>query len=332
MRVLVGDVGATHCRLALVDEERETRREEIYSSRDHDGLGAVVERFVGAASDGSFAAACFGVAGPVRNGRSELTNLPWRVDASKLECDLGRPVAVINDLEAVAWSLDRLGPEDEAVIHAGTGSAEAEGHRAVIAPGTGLGEAGLFWDGRRHRPFATEGGHADFAPGDALEWQLRSELVSRHGRVSWERVVSGPGLVEIHRFLCSHREGPTGCPVESMARDDEAAGPAITRGALERSCSICIESLDRFCRLLGAEAGNLALKLFATGGVWIAGGIAPSIVEVLRDGPFREAFLAKGRMRKLLETIPVRVILDDKAGLVGATRVASRLAAGGRDD
>lgn len=323
-RVLAGDIGGTNCRLALVDaEELRIVDEEVYPSRENEGLGKLVERFAEEIGD-RFEAACFGVAGPVRGGRAELTNLPWVVDEEDLEGELARPVSVINDLEAAAWSLDLLRPGETAVIHEGGGTEVVEGNRALIAPGTGLGEAGLFWDGTGHRPFATEGSHADFAPGDSLEWELRSELASRYGRVSWERVVSGPGLVEIHRFLCSRREAGTGCPVEETT-GDEAPGPAITRAAREGSCEICAESLDRFCRLLGAEAGNLALKLLATGGVWIGGGIAPSIVDELRNGRFVEGFLGKGRMRGLLEEIPVSVILAEKAGLRGAARVARRL-------
>ncbi|MDX1631745.1 MAG: glucokinase [Thermoanaerobaculia bacterium] len=327
MRVLAADVGGTNCRLALFETEGFRALEErIYPSREYGGLDEVVGHFAEEIGDG-FRTACFGVAGPVRKGRAELTNLPWVVDAAELRERLGHPVAVINDLEAAAWSLELLSPGETAVIREGSGARSEEGNRALIAPGTGLGEAGLFWDGSEHRPFPTEGSHADFAPRDSVEWELRSELALRFGRVSWERVVSGPGRVEIHRFLCSRRETEieTGCPVEELAGDDEALGPAITRGAREGNCEVCAESLDRFCRLLGAEAGNLALKLLATGGVWIGGGIAPSIVDELREGSFLEGFLEKGRMREIVAATPVSVILAEKAGLRGAARVARRL-------
>lgn len=325
MRVLVGDVGGTSCRLALVATEGfETLEEEVYPSAEHEGLEGVVARFIEELG-GAFQAACFGVAGPVREGRAELTNLSWVVDEKELSGGLGVPVAVVNDLEAAAWSLDVLHPGEVAAVREGAGG--ARGNRALVSPGTGLGEAGLFWDGAEHRPFATEGGHADFAARDELEWELAVEVAERHGRASWERVVSGPGLVAIHRFLCSRREIGSGCPVEELT-DSVEAGPAITRGARDGSCPVCVESLDRFCRLLGAEAANLALKLFATGGVWIGGGIAPAIVDELRQGSFVEAFLGKGRMRELLEEMPVRVILQEKAGLRGAARFAGRLAAG----
>lgn len=325
MRVLAGDLGATNCRLALV--ETETFRlldEAVYPSREHDGLHAAVERFAGEVGV-SFDAACFGVPGPVRAGQAKLTNLPWVVDAEELGAELDRPVVVINDLEAAAWSLDLLGSTEVISIYEPAGAEEVEGNRALIAPGTGLGEAGLFWDGSEHRPFATEGGHAAFAPADGLEWELRSALASRHGRVSWERVLSGPGLVEIHRFLRSYRRGGRGCPVDEMPSDDPMAGPAITRAAGDGSCRACVESIERFCRLLGAEAGDLALELFAVGGVWIGGGIARSIVGELADGPFLEGFLDKGRMRSLVEAIPVRVILSGGAALRGAARAAHRL-------
>lgn len=325
MRVLVGDVGGTSCRLALVETEGfETLEEEVYPSAEHEGLEGVVARFIEELG-GAFQAACFGVAGPVREGRAELTNLPWVVDEKELAGGLGVPVAVVNDLEAAAWSLDVLQPGEVAAVREGAGG--ARGNRALVSPGTGLGEAGLFWDGAEHRPFATEGGHADFAARDELEWELAVEVAERHGRASWERVLSGPGLVAIHRFLCSRCEIGSGCPVEELT-DSEEAGPAITRSARDGSCPVCAESLDRFCRLLGAEAANLALKVFATGGVWIGGGIAPAIVDELRQGSFVEAFLGKGRMRELLEEMPVTVILQEKAGLRGAARFAGRLAAG----
>lgn len=330
VRVLAADVGGTNSRLALVEtEEFEIVEERAYSSRDHDGLAAVVERFQDEGPGGELAAACFGVAGPVHGGRAELTNLPWAVDAGDLRDRLGIPIAVINDLEAAAWSLEILRPQDQEVIREGIGS-KARGNRALISPGTGLGEAGLFWDGSEHRPFATEGGHADFAASEELEWELREELAERHGRVSWERVVSGPGLVAIHRFLASRRGARGDCPAEGLDERDESVGPAITRGAQSGLCEICRESLDLFARLLGAETGNLALKLFATGGVWIGGGIVPSIAADLREGRFLEGFLGKGRMRDLVERIPVVAIVDEKAGLRGAGRVAARLAMKGR--
>ena len=331
MKVLAGDVGGTNSRLAVVENDRfEILAEETYPSADYDGIGRVIEEFRGAV-DAPFDAACFGIAGPVRGGRVNATNLPWVVDERSLAEELGVPVAVMNDLEVAAWSLDVLRDDEVVTLYPGSGEhgePPAAGNRALIAAGTGLGQAGLFWDGSRHRPFATEGGHVDFAPGDELEWQLRNELAGQHGRVSWERVVSGPGLVTMHRFLCARKHEAAGCPVEELGEDDESAGPAITRGAREGTCPACSETLERFCRLLGAEAGNLALKVLATGGVWVGGGIAPDILDELRDGPFVEAFLAKGRMRHVLEPIPVRVILFEKTALRGAARFAARLAAG----
>ncbi len=326
MRILAGDIGGTHTRLALVDSSDDHRiaDEAEYSSPEHDDLASLVHRFVDE-RDAAFEAACFGVAGPVHEGHVRATNLPWVVDERSLGEDLGVPVAVINDLEAAAWSVAILAPDAVETVHPGAGG-DARGNRALIAAGTGLGEAGLFWDGSEHRPFATEGGHADFAPGDELERDLLAYLAREHDHVSWERVASGPGLEAIHRFLCVRRGGAgAGCPVAELAPGDEAA-PAISRAALAGSCEVCTDSLDRFCRLLGAEAGNLALKVLATGGVWVGGGIAPEIREVLAapGGAFMERFLAKGRMRDLLEPVPVRVILDDKAALRGAARVAAR--------
>lgn len=335
MRVLAGDVGGTNSRIAVLETDGyQILAEEVYPSDRHDGLGSVIARFNSDVNT-PFDAACFGLAGPVEDGRVKTTNLPWVVDERDLADELGVPVAVINDLEAAAWSLDVLADDEVDLIYPGIYPEGAEGqdvptsgNRALIAAGTGLGQAGLFWDGDRHRPFATEGGHADFAPSDDLEWELRAHLAERHGRVSWERVVSGPGLVAIHHFLCSRRGDGAGCPVEELPEGDDSAGPAITRRAREGTCEVCSETLDRFCRLLGAETGNLALKMLATGGVWVGGGIAPAIVEELREGLFVESFLSKGRMRHVLEPVPVRVILFEKTALRGAARFAARLAAG----
>jgi len=236
-----------------------------------------------------------------------------------------RHVWLLNDLEASAHGIDALAPEDLLILHPGV--ADAAGNAALIAAGTGLGEAGLYWDGRRHRPFASEGGHATFAPTTDLETALHAHLRARFGHVSWERILSGPGLVHLYTFLRAHRRaGEPAWLTEEMAAGDAAA--AITRAGLDGRSPVCSEALDLFVTLYGREAGNLALKLMATGGVYVGGGIAPRIQARLRGPAFVDAFRAKGRMASLLEAIPVRVILQDAAPLLGAARYAA-MAAGG---
>jgi len=230
---------------------------------------------------------------------------------------------LLNDLEATAYGLPALGADD--VLTLQSGIPNASGNTAVIAAGTGLGEAGLFWDGLQQHPFATEGGHASFSPGDELEIALLRHLRQRHRHVSWERVVSGMGLLSLHEFLRSHRHAAA--PqwlTEEMESGDAAA--VITNAALSGRDEVCVETLDRFVQLYGAEAGNLALKMMSCGGLYLGGGIAPKILPLLQDGAFIEAFLNKGRMRPLLEAMPVRVILNDRAALLGSALRAAQLA------
>lgn len=323
--ILAGDIGGTKTRLALYHPGRPPRvvAEKTFPSREHDRLESIVAAFRAVHPD-PIEAASFGIAGPVRDGRSATTNLPWVVESPALAALLGLPahaVGLLNDLEATAWGLMALGPDDLRTLAAG--SPDAEGNSAMIAAGTGLGEAGLFWDGRRHRPFATEGGHADFAPRGPVEDALLEWLRRRHGRVSWERVVSGPGLVNIHAFLCETRRKPApGWLAEAMEIGDAAA--AISEAGLAGGDTEATEALDLFVGLYGAEAGDLALKMMALGGVFVGGGIAPRIIERLAAGGFMTAFLAKGRMESLMQSMPVRVVLNDRAALLGAALHAGR--------
>jgi glucokinase len=253
--------------------------------------------------------AAFGVAGPVSNGRCAATNLPWVVDAGTLATELGTPdVWVINDLEANAYGIATLAAKDLLTLNAG--AANAAGNAAIIAAGTGLGEAGLYWDGSMHHPFATEGGHTNFGASDALEGELLQWLSTQFGHVSWERLVSGPGLVNVYRFLRDTRRGeePEWLAEEMRARDPAAV---ISCEARRGTSLLCVQALDLFMRLYGSEAGNLALTTMATGGVYVGGGIAPKNLDKLKDGAFMKRFLAKGRMKRLLEAIPVKVILND---------------------
>jgi glucokinase len=325
VRVLAGDIGGTNARLAVFSatgRELQREAEQIFLSEEFDSLEEIVRRFAGGAG-ADCDRGCFGIAGPVRGRRVKTTNLPWTVEADALADALRVPadgVFLINDLEANAWGIPTLEPDDLVVLR--PGAEGARGNRALIAAGTGLGEAGLYWDGRRHRPFATEGGHADFAPRDEVEMALHRHLAARHAHVSWERVVSGPGLVDLYRFLVAYRKEETPGWLEALMTEGDAAA-AIARAGLEGRSERCTEALDRFASLYGAEAGNLALKTMARGGAYVGGGIAPKILPKLREGPFVEAFLAKGRMRSLLEDMPLAVITNDSAALRGAARFAA---------
>jgi glucokinase len=264
------------------------------------------------------------VAGPVLDNRCATTNLPWIVDGAALAERLGLcGVELLNDLEAVGHGLDLLRPGE--ILELQAGEPGAGGHRAVIAAGTGLGEAGLFWDGERHRPFATEGGHADFAPGDDLEVALLQFLRRDHAHVSWERVVSGLGLVNLYRFLRQSGEIDLGSEPPGLAEEIEAGDPGavISRYAAGGKSPLCGRALELFVKLYGAEAGNLALKTMAVGGLYIGGGIAPRNLDWMRNGIFLESFRSKGRMRPLLESMPVRVILNPRVALLGAARRAA---------
>jgi glucokinase len=322
--ILAGDIGATNSRLAFFSERGgrlEPVVEATYPSRDHANLETIVKKFV-STHDQPIDVACFGVAGPVRHGRSDTTNLPWDVDAQELARALHlRTVGLLNDLEAHAYGLAMLTPED--VVTLNQGAPDASGNAAVIAAGTGLGEAGLYWDGQQHHPFAGEGGHTSFAPSDSLQMALLKFLRQEFEHVSWERVVSGPGLHNIYRFL---RDTGRGEEPDWLNRELEQYDPSavISQAALAGTSPLCQSALDLFVRLYGAEAGNLALKLMATGGVYVGGGIAPKILQKLTDATFMAAFVAKGRLEPLLWQIPVRIILNDKVALLGAARVAAR--------
>jgi glucokinase len=304
--ILAGDIGGTKTHLALFTDEGDgPLRLSTYRSGDHDGVASVVEAFL---SEGhaTIRHACFGVAGPVQNGQGEATNLAWPVHASQLQQILGvRSVRLINDLEANAHGVAALGPDDFVTLN--DGDPNALGNAAVISAGTGLGEAGLYWDGERHHPFATEGGHVEFAPRTPLEANLQRQLAKVYGHVSYERVCSGMGLTNIYRFLGG----------------GEADPHAISEAALDGSDLRAVRALDLLASVYGAEAGNLALKVMATGGIYLGGGIAPKILPKLLDGTFMRAFLDKGRFAARLERIPVRVILNDKAALLGAARCAA---------
>ncbi len=320
--ILAGDVGGTSTRLAYFTVEGWRLNlvvEKDYPSRTYQGLNEIVGEFV-AQHQLAIEYACFGIAGPVQHGRVETPNLPWVVDQKTIARELRiQPVWLINDLLANTYGILALEEKDFAVLNAG--SPNASGNAAVISAGTGLGEAGAYWDGKHYHPFACEGGHADFAPRNELEIDLLRYLLKRFGHASWERVVSGPGLRNIFDFLreTGRGEAPAWLIAEIEAKDSSAV---ISQAALEGKSELCVQALDLFISCFGTEAGNLALKFLSTGGVFIGGGIAPKIIQRLRGKPFIEAFTDKGRFKHLLEAIPVRVILNDKTALLGAARYA----------
>lgn len=322
MLILAGDIGGTTTRLAIVHAAAGVLTiltHSNYTSRDHGSLADIVRDFV-AATGYRPERGCFGIAGPVRAERVQTPNLPWLVDAAELAGILALDhISLINDLQANAFGIPLLQAGDFAVLN--QGQPDPTGTIAVIAAGTGLGEAIAIWDGTMHRPLPSEGGHADFAPRTELEAALLLHLRAEFGRASYERVLSGPGLINLYRFLRNHQHRPE-TPAVTMAMGHGDAAAAISRAALDGSCPLCGAALDLFVSLYGAEAGNLALRGLATGGVYLGGGIAPKIITLLQRPPFMLAFTAKGRLGPLLETIPVRVILNERAALLGAGRCA----------
>lgn len=329
MHIVAGDIGGTSARLALFDGSDPTPRllaRATYPSRAHPGIEPILLDFLGMHA-GMPEAIALGVAGPVHDGTCRTTNLPWLLSARAIAASTGVARAwLLNDLEAAAWGVEAVADSDRVLLQAG--EPDPRGNQSVVAAGTGFGEAGRVWVDGHYRPFASEGGHADFAPADELDCAFQRSLRAAHGHVSWDRIVSGPGLVAIHAFLRTERgvAVPSGLD-EAMATGDPAA--AIAASALAGHDALCVESLDRFLSYFGAETGNHALKLMATGGVFLTGGIAPKVLPRLTAGPFLEAFRAKGRMAALMRRMPVTVLCDGDAGLKGAALYARRMLARG---
>ena len=321
--ILAGDIGGTNARLAYFQPSNGSLQlisERVFPSREHKELGEIVTEFL-QGSPTRPQVACFGIAGPVLNGRVETSNLPWVIERDRLARQIELPdTLLINDLEASAWGIGGLGQTD--LVSLNRGSEQASGNQAVIAPGTGLGEAGLYWDGRRHHIFAAEGGHTDFAPQGELQIELLRFLAARYEHVSYERILSGPGLVNVYEFLCVTQRGKGQANFDQQLQQDEPAA-AISRAALDGTNPLAEQALDLWLSIYGAEAGNLALKVMATGGIFLAGGISPKILPKLTGPAFMQSFLAKGRLRALVEAVPVQVVTNDKAGLLGAARCAN---------
>ncbi|HEY8902797.1 MAG TPA: glucokinase [Chthoniobacterales bacterium] len=322
--LLAGDVGGTKTNLAIFQMNEESGslqllRNKRYVSAEFDSLNAIALRFLGK-GDEKIHSACFGVPGPVRNNRAQPTNLKWEVDALTLRTDLGiTSVHLLNDLAANAYGITELAPEDFETLQDGVKS--ASGNRCVVSPGTGLGEAGLYWDGHKYRVWACEGGHSDFAARSEIEVELLRYLQARFGHVSAERVISGQGLTNIYAFLRDSGHGEQQADVaEEMKTDDIAK--VITKYAEAGTCPMCMQTVEIFAHALAMEAANFALKAMATGGVYLGGGVPAKLLWKLKAPAFREAFNAKGRLEPLMESMPVKVILNDQAALLGAARYA----------
>jgi glucokinase len=324
--IIAGDIGGTKTNVALFEVEAGGRvgaplAQHSYPSARYDSLEDILKDFVRHHRQARITHACFGVAGPVVRGHVDATNLTWEVYDFKLAEAIGVPsVRLINDLEATAFGIGELGPEQLYTLNEGEG--ERTGHRALIAAGTGLGMAAIYFDGRGYHPMPSEGGHIDFAPRDEREFEMLMYLREKiGGRVSYERVLSGIGIQNIYSFLRDrgHGEEPAWLADEIRAGDPTAA---ISRAALAGRSELAVRTLEIFVEVYGAMAGNLALLLKSVGGLYVGGGIAPKIMPKLTDGTFMRNYGDKGRMSGLVMTIPVRVILDDKTALYGAARAA----------
>jgi len=323
--ILAGDVGGTKCNLAIFSE-KDSRLTAVFRqrfrSKDFAKFDLIAKEFARLADthlgDEKIRAAGFGIAGPVINNRVRATNLPWTVDAAVLSAELGIPhIALLNDLGAWGHSIEYLDPADFVVLNPGT--PELGGTRALIAAGTGLGQAILAWNGGRYRVVPSEGGHSDFAPHSEQQIELLRFMRRRYPQVSFELILSGRGFLTIHEFLDPSVKHP------SFADPDADPAPEITQNALKKTCPVCVETLDLWTDIYGAEAGNLALKVLSLGGMYVAGGIAVKILDKMKDGTFVSSFKDKWHFENLLQNIPVSVILNENAPQLGAAYEARRL-------
>jgi glucokinase len=321
--LLAGDIGGTKTVLALFSREEGAHtilQKKKYRSKKYDSLDDIVREFT-AEFQADIEAASFGVAGPVQHNRVQVTNLPWMIDGRTLSDTLGgATVHLLNDLQAIANAIPILQPEDLRTLQ--TGETDPTGAIGVIAPGTGLGEAFLVWNGRNHQAYPTEGGHTDFAPRNELEFGLLQYLRQKYNRVSYERVCSGIGIPNVYAYLRdSGRAAETEAIAAQLAEADDWT-PVIVNAAVAGESPLCQATLDLFISILGAEAGNLALKLLTTGGIYIGGGIPPRILPQIEASDFLASFQQKGRFSPLLAKMPVHIILSPQAALYGAARDA----------
>lgn len=327
--ILAGDVGGTKVHLALYSFERGQLahvRDERFPAHEFNGLEEIVRRFLVECGNPEITAACFGVPGPVKGGRLRLTNLPWVLDSRELSTNLRiAHLFLINDLEANGYGVPELTPDQ--IFTLNDGDPAAVGNRALVSAGTGLGEGVLVWDGKTHIPMPSEGGHCDFAPRTPLDFELLTWLIKKlGGRVSYERVISGQGLTNIYTFLREAKgmEEPAWLRQRMETEDPNAV---IGEVGEQGSSELCTKTLEIFAAAYGSEAGNMVLKVLATGGMYLGGGIAPKILKTMRSGIFMKAFTDKGRLSDLLVHTPVHIILESRAALMGAAAYAEARAA-----
>ncbi|HTL10159.1 MAG TPA: glucokinase [Chitinophagaceae bacterium] len=313
--ILAGDAGGTKTNLALFRASAEgivMLREARYASQEYTSLADIIVQFTGKEWPNRI---CIAVAGPVTDGRVQLTNLSWKLDSKAMSAALKTPVSFINDLEANSYGLAGLQPTELALIH--TSKTSTTGNIAIIAPGTGLGEAGMYFDGSKYHPFATEGGHSDFSPRTEQDIDLFRFLQQKYGHVSWERVLSGPGIHTIFSFLTTVERKAIPDWLQDQLQEGDPT-PVISNAAIHQQEPVCLEAMQLFVRYLAMEAASLCLKLKSTGGCYISGGIPPKILPLLQTGEFYQHFLDMGRMQPLLAQMPVYVVLNDKSALLGA--------------
>jgi len=327
--ILAGDVGGTKVHLALYSFDHGQLvhvRDERFPAHEFSGLQEIVQRFLAESSNPEISAACFGVPGPVRGGRLRLTNLPWVLDARELSAALNiTHLFLINDLEANGYGIPELTPEQ--ILTLNPGDPAAVGNRALVSAGTGLGEGVLVWNGKTHVPMASEGGHSDFAARNELETELLGWLMRKlNGRVSYERVISGPGLTNIYTFL-HHEKGMEEPKWLKQRMETEDPNAVITEVGEAGGSEICAKALEMFVASYGAEAGNMVLTVLATGGMYLGGGIAPKMLRTMKSGVFMGAFTDKGRLSEVLIHTPVHIILESRAALMGAAAYAEARAA-----
>ena len=348
--ILAGDIGGTKTYLGLFEGTStglKSLREEKFWNADFQSLEEIITEFLESPPEQSeesipiesdseasptetikpssipVEAACFGVAGPVQLNRCRATNLPWVIDGETLSKHVGTPIAhLLNDVEAMAYGVLALDPDETELIHGPQGSFAGE-TKGLVAPGTGLGEALIFWDGQHYHPIPSEGGHASFAPNTDVEIELLRYLRTSYLHVSFERVLSGHGLHAIYQFLRDTKQNEPTWFAEKLPTGDP--GALISEAGLNGKPEICVQALDIFVSILAGEAGNMALKGKTNGGIYIGGGIAPHILPKLRDERFLKAFVSKGRYKRYLSTIPIHVILNDKSALLGAASFAKQL-------
>ncbi|MEH2120233.1 glucokinase [Nostoc sp.] len=337
--LLAGDIGGTKTILRLVETSDSPSSDPIYQESFHSGdfpdLVPIVQQFLVKANTRIPQKACFAIAGPIVKNTAKLTNLAWFLDTERLEQELGIPqISLINDFAAVGYGI--LGLQKQDLLTLQVGKSQPEAPIAIIGAGTGLGQGFLIKQGNNYQVFSSEGGHTDFAPRNEMEFQLLKYLLNKHDiqRISVERVVSGMGIVSIYQFLRDRKiahESPDIAQIvrtwEQQAGQEEKidAGAVIGTAALEKRDRLCEQTLQLFIEAYGAEAGNLALKLLPYGGLYVAGGIAPKILPLMQDSSFLLNFTQKGRMRRLLEEIPVYIILNPQVGLIGAALRAAGL-------